>query len=428
MYGTRRAVRKSNGCSNMHIVSLYYVAKISGLAPFSFRDDKVSRGSPSDKIYSLVFAALALPISVVVPALFPASAVTAVSEIAELTESFLWYLGFFGGVIPVATFASKEGIIVEIIKTLTKVQEIIHRSKMRNDDRHKSRVLAIQIGLAIFGFLCLNCGAAIAYWYSILDFWTLGVIVTTYLYCFTPHLVIIIFLNVLSFVENYLKELNNGLMNFCQPDRDLTLVRFRGDRIENFLEPRTGHETTEIEILLEIEFVYHKLLNVIEQIMELFSLPILLTVGYYFLNLLFCCFYIFTTYVNLSKLSATATYQVIGRIFWITLYFLELFAIARVCSSVQNTGKATAIILHKVWLKSHHNKMLDEIQMLSLQLLQRPLTISAFGFFSLDYSYLYKIFCAMVAYFVIMVQLDSSKSEPSALQHQPSTWNVTIPI
>ncbi|XP_046424769.1 gustatory receptor 68a-like [Neodiprion fabricii] len=109
---------------------------------------------------------------------------------------------------------------------------------------------------------------------------------------------------------------------------------------------------------------------------------------------------------------------------WLILLKVELFTIATVCSSIQATGNSIGTILHRIWIRYHPTQLKNEIQMFSLQLLQRPLRISAFGFFSLDYSYLYKIFSAVVAYFVIMVQLDTSKARSISTPNS-TEWNGT---
>ncbi|XP_025601957.1 uncharacterized protein LOC112694831 [Athalia rosae] len=71
------------------------------------------------------------------------------------------------------------------------------------------------------------------------------------------------------------------------------------------------------------------------------------------------------------------------------------------------TAGTTKTILTKMWAKFPEVPDLEnEFIIFHTQLLHNWHYISVFNFFPLDYSYLYKGLCVMMAYFILMIQLE----------------------
>jgi gustatory receptor len=90
---------------------------------------------------------------------------------------------------------------------------------------------------------------------------------------------------------------------------------------------------------------------------------------------------------------------------WLFLYFFKLISITAPCQSATNEVENTATLVQKLLLVQHFDQnTVAELQLFSLQLLQRKVKFTAFGFLSLDYSLLFSIIGGVTTFIVIAMQ------------------------
>ncbi|XP_048512289.1 uncharacterized protein LOC125501160 isoform X1 [Athalia rosae] len=465
--------------SNVYAKFLYFLVKISGMAPFVLENNRVYSFSWKHLIFSTFHVVLC--VSRFIEHVLNRSNLkfTDQTVMIQLSNTITAHVSNFGSALFPLIFLLKREKLVKLLRAIQKADDLLVDLGVEQNYERYFRPRAIGVGLTSFFIVTYAYGCAV-YWYRSQEIDYRGSLLSLALiFCpFTflvSHHGVLLFANAVDFLRIRYEQLNGVLRDICSPERppnDPKRSGFSGrgcgrSRVlpaevngEIYIKTTLETERHRRQEFRKIGQLSHHLHDLTEQLVDLFSLLIIVSVAHYSaacLTISYQCFVL--AVISYDACDSKTVYQLLSILWWLFVVFVELFYIAIACSRIQRKVRnryctsfsycpinfciilkiivksipllqaaGTALTLHEMWIKHHPVELKNEIQMLSLQLLQRPLTISAFGFFSLDYSYLYKIFCAMVAYFVIMVQLDSSKSEPSALQHQPSTWNVTIPI
>ncbi|XP_048512290.1 uncharacterized protein LOC125501160 isoform X2 [Athalia rosae] len=434
--------------SNVYAKFLYFLVKISGMAPFVLENNRVYSFSWKHLIFSTFHVVLC--VSRFIEHVLNRSNLkfTDQTVMIQLSNTITAHVSNFGSALFPLIFLLKREKLVKLLRAIQKADDLLVDLGVEQNYERYFRPRAIGVGLTSFFIVTYAYGCAV-YWYRSQEIDYRGSLLSLALiFCpFTflvSHHGVLLFANAVDFLRIRYEQLNGVLRDICSPERppnDPKRSGFSGrgcgrSRVlpaevngEIYIKTTLETERHRRQEFRKIGQLSHHLHDLTEQLVDLFSLLIIVSVAHYSaacLTISYQCFVL--AVISYDACDSKTVYQLLSILWWLFVVFVELFYIAIACSRIQRKAAGTALTLHEMWIKHHPVELKNEIQMLSLQLLQRPLTISAFGFFSLDYSYLYKIFCAMVAYFVIMVQLDSSKSEPSALQHQPSTWNVTIPI
>ncbi|VEN61918.1 unnamed protein product [Callosobruchus maculatus] len=113
---------------------------------------------------------------------------------------------------------------------------------------------------------------------------------------------------------------------------------------------------------------------------------------------------------------------------WLATYICELRSIVHHSVKLSETANKTPVQLHQLRNKVNlYDVELDgHIQIYSLHLLQQKVSLSAWGFFELDYSLIFTTFGGVLTYLVILIQLDeSSSNDEEALSN--STTSTILP-
>jgi hypothetical protein len=87
--------------------------------------------------------------------------------------------------------------------------------------------------------------------------------------------------------------------------------------------------------------------------------------------------------------------------------FLRLLIITSTCENLRSENKRLSESVHKLLLQQDMAAdSVHQLQLFSFQLLSSKMEFSAAGLFSVDMPYLYSAIAAIVAYFVVLLQLN----------------------
>ncbi|XP_020712367.2 putative gustatory receptor 28a [Athalia rosae] len=407
--------------SNAHLTFLYRATKIFGLAPFALKNNMAVEGSAPDVLYPF-FAAIFYLLSGIALSYVRLSANFSVNDRLSITTDVLTeQIGTVAVVAVILTNRSKRDVIVDVFNSFVEIDRILATLNIRQDYPGLFRTRARRFGY----FYCLISMAenqlSIASWIfndAITARHFLIILVSGNGMYFVFHLVLFLFANIMELITERCEQLNDALSALCSVERSRTP---NSTRLNVADVGAVGFGRSEaLERLKRIQELHHRVTELIDKTVDLFSLPVLATVGFYFANLVTLSFgiYMFTEVVWMA---GTA-------VLWMIPLVLELYAVAVVSASVQNSVRRSPKILNGVWIKHRPHDLQNEIQMLSLQMLQTPVVVSAFGFFPLDYSILYTMFCTVVGYILIMIQFDNSRRDPAAkIKIRQSAWHRILP-
>ncbi|XP_020706372.2 putative gustatory receptor 28b [Athalia rosae] len=442
MFGHRNVTPLTTVRSNPYITFLYYTMKLWGLAPFDLNNNMISLGSWISNVYPIVFVLIFLPAAIGVHQMWTnqnyVGATIWLRNIHGLTSTLCYLAVITTGI----SIVKNKRIFVELIHLFVKVNGIKITSGLQVDYERKIKILAIMIGFSIIVRIFLNCLLVM----SIQKYLQLSWLVTLLLIAYwnfrlVMHLAIISFASVIFLLKANLEKLQLTLMsifgvgsesiamnkprNGTWIHRKSANIQVRDEVLKVGADPECIDDFKLFQMFDRLEKKYRDLHSLIEMSAKLFSPPMVTIISHYCVNLFANFYYTYnvskgpTTFVQLFSETIGAQYVCLS-------HLLDLLLIAWVCNAAQTRGNSMAVILHEMWAKCHLNKLRDEIQIFSLQLLQKPLSITIFGFFSLDNSLLYKIFCATVAHLVIMVQLDSSETDYADNEIDQNPWNATV--
>ncbi|KAJ9599119.1 hypothetical protein L9F63_010387, partial [Diploptera punctata] len=146
--------------------------------------------------------------------------------------------------------------------------------------------------------------------------------------------------------------------------------------------------------------LHENLCSVIKMINYVYSVPLLLSIILVLFYLIFCVF------MFISKVFNNENFKCIPiHVYVIFFYFLSKAIIiiyyCKICSSKANR---TGVLVHQVLRFTINEKIREELELFSLQLLHQKVQFTACGFFPLDFTLLYSVVGAVTTYLVILLQ------------------------
>nr|XP_018899658.1 PREDICTED: putative gustatory receptor 28b [Bemisia tabaci] len=188
--------------------------------------------------------------------------------------------------------------------------------------------------------------------------------------------------------------------------------------VNDFLESYViRYDQTELEkkprqpldvILKDVVVVHSMLRNAIDEHNELYSVQIL-----FFLA---TCFTNFNSNVFFFFFASPNKIQTIYCLYWSSMHFFILTMLLRETSNAKIEANSTARIIHQLLLSNVSDKVKNELQLFSLQLIHEKVNFTACGFFPLDLSVLFNTISSVVTYLIILIQLQISTQESSVFK------------
>ncbi|XP_025995714.2 putative gustatory receptor 28b [Solenopsis invicta] len=98
------------------------------------------------------------------------------------------------------------------------------------------------------------------------------------------------------------------------------------------------------------------------------------------------------------------------------LYIVKAVSLNRICKKTADEGNRTIEIIHAIY--GCNTEMQEEIQQFGIQILQSPVTFTAFGL-TLDNRVLSLVFKTVTIYMVIMIQVSNTLESNNAVEYTP---------
>ncbi|XP_065090376.1 gustatory receptor for bitter taste 66a-like [Ochlerotatus camptorhynchus] len=145
----------------------------------------------------------------------------------------------------------------------------------------------------------------------------------------------------------------------------------------------------------------------LEQITEIFQLPMLLKMLFDFLIVIIVIFYTFTSFVLDLRNGHDFNYSAnIGSVIFVSSITYRFYYTASFCEQLNRRAERTGVLLNE-FLESEVDEEVDlSIELFSLELLHHHFKIEIFGFFTIDMSLIYNAVATMAGYLIILVQVE----------------------
>lgn len=329
-------------------MSLYYMAKVWGLAPFTVTNGHVCIGSSIQVVYPIIL--LILCILQLIGNLIEESRSTGYenqSGVSYISTILSMHLGNLAGGLFVITFVLKRRKIVEMINALLKIDSLLSSSGFHRDNEKywKSRIIAVgsMSCITIVTFFGTNI-SHLHITGGLYDVWTsFLVLMGTWIILIQFH-GIIVFVIALDLIEKRYQQLNDRFSNVCT---NVDIVRTRGAwniALEDTRARRTRinprDDRKPLESLRKLEDLHDNLRDTTDNVLDIFGVPIVGSLAYYFLTMLAIFYFIYAD--SLTPFNADYQATILTNISsWMVVTLTELFAIAAVSSSLQKTVRNT---------------------------------------------------------------------------------------
>ena len=434
MNKSERSVKKPDIFS--HIIPIYYLSKIIGLAPLSLAYTHDTQGRVKVKLKTSVFGILhtVLTIMGIIGAqccvLYFSDKLLIKDERKKKVVNLEFLIDGIAGV---------AGLALSLIRIRKQMDELLYKiyvvdgvlntkyDILKINEKHL-RVQLISL-ISIVFIVYANDGFVPPFDYSV---WIIYV-------CTTVKIVTIIqFVNLVSLLRQKFKILNSYLApaeNPTQRRNDnnlweimLQTAHFRNEdnwkddalHIEAFYQAINRRHYSNIIMQdstnisnqnswLQKEKLRFRALRIIWDVLCDISSSVNSMYG---LQILFCivsAFIDITTNLSYSIIKPPSNHQLLSQIIWALMQFLLLFWIAASCSAASGEANCSVTLLQKLLLLPElHPATSAEIQLFLLQIRERKPKFTAWGVFTIDYKILGSTVGAVATFLVILVQMQAN--------------------
>ncbi|KAL2746790.1 putative gustatory receptor 28b [Vespula maculifrons] len=91
-------------------------------------------------------------------------------------------------------------------------------------------------------------------------------------------------------------------------------------------------------------------------------------------------------------------------------YAIKIFVVNYICDKTTKEAEHTNEIIHTFYGQTTDYEIQKEVEIFSLQMMQRPIAYSAFGLFNFNCKYICSV-GIITTYIVIMIQVNNSRRE-----------------
>uniref|UniRef100_A0A3F2ZDH1 Gustatory receptor n=1 Tax=Lutzomyia longipalpis TaxID=7200 RepID=A0A3F2ZDH1_LUTLO len=187
---------------------------------------------------------------------------------------------------------------------------------------------------------------------------------------------------------------------------------------ENFIVfgPTSGlTNDNQAKLVKHVTSAHDKLNDIVAQINSCYAFQIMMNMISWFIYTIYGTFNFYRLILINFK-----GYELLGyaNMMWIVYHAMYLSAVVIFSSLIKAEGKKTSILLHQAINLEWNSKIVREMRIFSQQLGHRQPIVTC-GLFPFDWSLFYSSIGLCVTYLTIMIQLDSSYSNPQL--------NVTLP-
>ena len=407
---------------------LLYVSNFFGLGPYNFNIKEQQRRRNKKPVLALlyqVFVLSAVVASCIISIKCKVFQYYTTRSVARMTSSVLHWLSYTcTSVVCIIFTGIHSNKISKIIKTLSAPGEMFSPSKKFY--RNVKICLILELLLMYISILIIGCYFT---WIWFLAFNSDVYIIGLFLYYCIITTMEIQFANMVFLLYYRLKALNHTLQtefvfnlsnilidkNTEKQNLPMNIWKVIPQRskstldIENCFQVNENTENTSVSRLQIIRKHQQFLRNVADEIMGAYGLQILFDMISTFIGLtvhLYAPLYFLIVEIAQIKISKIKVIHVINaNNCGFVLMVFKLVCMCSVCHIAGTETSRTAVLLRSALLTQRlSSPIAAEIQCLLEQVVNRPLCISACGFFNIDYSFLSSFIGVVVTYVVILIQ------------------------
>ncbi|XP_069694847.1 gustatory receptor for sugar taste 43a-like [Periplaneta americana] len=396
------------------IEPLYYVSKILGLAPFSYKENKNGKKQYSfrcvDVISTFVWLAAflaGLPLHMAHDIIYKQVGLPTKMCIALDIYIISLYLTSITSLLLSGTLNRQK--LPQLIEKVSEVDEILYQKRGNDIVFKRSRVyLILQLATlaVVLGFL--HC-------YNIYSFyngtvWGCAVTILENFSFLVNTLVVIQFVDSVFMLKERYSSINRTLVASVTPSLD-------GERPSDAKvwcsaavagELGVNTDVNNGELVRAIRMLHSGLHDAVLLIASNYGFPIFMTTFWIFMTIVFVLYYgLFSLQEVLSSSSAAEQHEVILSLCWCVFCIILLVVITLSCQLTIQEANMTPVLVEKLLL--YRNLRLDtvnELKEFSNQLSNMRVDFSACGFFSLNLSFLYAITGVICTHLIILAQLN----------------------
>ena len=429
------------------ILPLYYVSKVMGLAPFSYRNKVSVHTKHKKSTNGLISPNVLWSLSVFL------------IHITSLMSVMLWNIIHVYGkynlsvVIPEALtiltlystcFASLIGALFNrrkmenLMMNLTAIDQILLHENCDRVYRKTRRILLLELSLIftlLSGFYCYNI-------YTWSEEMSPIIYIVAFLVQPSNIIMVIHYINIIQILRHRFRNLNQQLTKCCDSKSrisDHRLINFRSGKnllhigttqtegtanyltdiptTQNYILPdisvpmsNTGPD--EVSRIHTLRQIYSDLYDITETINGIYGYQITLELAYEFFSFVCNLYYVLGLLLNVKKTGESNAggeepikLEVATCLYWITLTVVRILSITASCFAAGEEARRTGTVVHRLLLRqSLLRDTSTELQLFSTQLLSNKVEFSAGGFFPVNLSLAYSMVGAATTYIIILFQ------------------------
>lgn len=330
-----------------YVMFLYYVAKLFGLAPFTVTNNRAYVGSSEQVIYPLALSLSCVPAFIKIATQKTSDHDEHETDITSLSETVARILGSLGSVVFLMIFVLKRRKLVGILNAFQKFDDVLRTVGVEQNHEKCFKSLAIIIGTASCIITLVVYVSDVTFDLLMVESPTLSmillVVINSWITLVQYHATLV-FIITMELIRQRFHQINDLFSNICT-DVDVTRSRY----VLNIVHQGTGEtricmnpalrgDLKPLERLRQIEQLHDNLRRLTDAVLELFYMPIMGALAFYFTIILDVCYYIYAASSTILKPhNYRETVGSVALICWLLVTVVELFVMASVCASIQKT-------------------------------------------------------------------------------------------
>ncbi|XP_055383690.1 putative gustatory receptor 2a, partial [Condylostylus longicornis] len=263
---------------------------------------------------------------------------------------------------------------------------------LRNIRVHLLNKISIILTILILNMLILinfiiGTNFNTVYWYS---FFTVQSLRLRVIQCFSYIIL----------VNERFDILNEILLNFIKEQYNYKKRIFTIDSVNSLIENNNNMKSNKnIETILALKHIYNGLWDTVNLINECFGWSLLSIITSYFLDFTSNAYWLFMAIENMAE--PETIWKCLGTMLPLILIIGYL---SWGCQECSNKGERTGNLVNKLEKSNENEKYNALISEFSLQIIHEPISITANGFFNINFNLLGSMAAATVTYLVILIQ------------------------
>ncbi|KAF7992965.1 hypothetical protein HCN44_005746 [Aphidius gifuensis] len=190
----------------------------------------------------------------------------------------------------------------------------------------------------------------------------------------------------------------------------LIIVKNRYTSINEFikklsfnLQQRNADYEKSLDLLKLLGPLHANLTNLLKLLESFFMIPIIFSLGSHFVQLTSCLYIVLMYMINNKVWSIRFIGSFVSTTSWFIFHSVEIIILIIVASTTCNEGNKIGINLHKLLINCTNERLSNLVKILSLRLLQQPVSFTLYGFIDLNAALLYQVI-NFVIFFILLIK------------------------